>query len=447
MRTKQQPTFVDTKDWTQQMVYYFKERWENEDKNKKPTTDNIAVEEIIESTGQNDINMKRWNKCLDRKFIDIVVKLGGFQAATPEKIIQHMKEDDITILELQNHLQVSWEKLHGSENSAPASYKGISKVVYIVEFQKRGLPHAHICTFFAKESKIPSPEDINHLISAEIPNEQQDPKLYKLVYEQMMHGQCGPYNMTSTFMKKKIYSKKFPKDYTEKTYINDNGYAIYKRPNNNKTVVKNGIYLDNRYVMPYNPLLMKKFQAHINVEWCNQSGAIKYIFKYINKGQERVTIAFEKEKTNDNPLKRKDKIKEYYDCRYISACEAAWRLYKFPIHYQYPPVQRLSFHLPDEQPIVFEDDEVVKDVLSKPSVNNSQFLQWVEINKTNTLAQTLTYVEFPKYFFWNKKTLEWTRRKKGSAVGRINYVPQSIGEAFFLRILLNKKRDLGDKKT
>ncbi|GKB99276.1 uncharacterized protein Tco_0985413 [Tanacetum coccineum] len=291
----------------------------------------------------------------------------------------------------------------------------VNAVVYTVEFQKRGLPHVHICVFFAKESKIPNPEDIDRLISAEIPDEQQDPELYKLVSEQMMHGPCGPHNMSSTCMKK-------------------------KRPDNTRTVVKNGVHLDNRYVVPYNPLLMKKFQAHINVEWCNQSGAIKYLFKYINKGQDRVTLAFEKEKSSDNPPKRKDEIKEYYDCRYISACEAAWRLYKFPIHYQYPPVQRLSFHLPDEQPIVFEDDEDVEDVLSKPSVNNSQFLQWMEINKTDTLAQTLTYVEFPKYFVWNKKTRKWTRRKKGSAVGRINYVPRSIGEAFFLRILLNQKK-------
>ncbi|GJT34990.1 hypothetical protein Tco_0925409 [Tanacetum coccineum] len=209
------------------------------------------------------------------------------------------------------------------------------------------------------------PEDIDRLISAEIPDEQEDLELYKLVSEQMMHGPCGPHNMSSTCMKKKVFSKKFLKDYTEKTYINENGYAIYKRPDNNRTIVKNGIHLDNRYVVPHNPLLMKKFQAHINIEWCNQNGAIKYLFKYINKSQDRVTVAFENEKTNDNTPKRKDEIKEYYDCRYISACEVAWRLYKFPIHYQYPPVQRLSFHLPDEQPIVFEDDEVVEDLMSR----------------------------------------------------------------------------------
>ena len=119
-------------------------------------------------------------------------------------------------------------------------------MVYTVEFQKRGLPHAHICVFFDKESKIPNPQDIDRLISAEIPDEEKDPELYKLVSEQMIHGPCGPHNMSSPCMKKKVCSKKFPKDYTEKTYVNDDGYAIYKRPDNKRTVVKNGIQLDNR---------------------------------------------------------------------------------------------------------------------------------------------------------------------------------------------------------
>lgn len=181
----------------------------------------------------------------------------------------------------------------------------------------------------------------------------------------------------------------------------------------------------------------------MNVEWCNQAASIKYLFKYIHKGQDRITATFEKSTDEsganyEQKKKNKDEIKEYYDSRYISACEAAWRLLKFPIHYQYPNVERLSFHLPGEQPVVFEDDDIVDEVLSKPTIANSQFLKWMERNEHDTKAQKLTYVEFPKKYVWNRKDRVWTERKRGKAVGRINYVPSSLGELHYLRILLNK---------
>ena len=116
---------------------------------------------------------------------------------------------------------------------------------------------------------------IDKYISVEIPDPKEDPLLYALVAEHMMDGPCGKDNPKCPCMKNGKCSKGFPKSFQEETTIDENGFAIYKRPNNGRFVQKGGIRLDNRWVAPYNPYLLKKFQAHINVEWCNKGGTAK----------------------------------------------------------------------------------------------------------------------------------------------------------------------------
>ena len=158
---------------------------------------------------------------------------------------------------------------------------------------------------------------------------------------------------------------------------------------------KNGVFLDNRYLIPYNPYLLLKYHAHINIEWCNQSRSIKYLFKYINKGHDRVTAAFYRSPENQEEA---DEISMYYDCRYISPCEAAWRIFGFDINYRDPPVERLSFHLPDEQMVVFGDKDPIDSILNKSGINQSIFLAWMEVNKKYLEARDLTYAEFSTNF-------------------------------------------------
>ena len=48
--------------------------------------------------------------------------------------------------------------------------------------------------------------------------------------------------------------------------------------------------LDNRWVVPYNPYLSRKYRVYINIEIYITIKAVKYIYKYIYKGPDKVTL-------------------------------------------------------------------------------------------------------------------------------------------------------------
>ena len=48
--------------------------------------------------------------------------------------------------------------------------------------------------------------------------------------------------------------------------------------------------MDNRWVVPYSPYLLKKFDCHINVEFCQCIIVLKYLFMYHFKGEDLITI-------------------------------------------------------------------------------------------------------------------------------------------------------------
>lgn len=80
--------------------------------------------------------------------------------------------------------------------------------MYSVEWQKRGLPHAHI--LLRMVDKI-TPEQVDNIISAEIPDPEVDPGLYEAVKTNMVHGPCGHYNLTSVCMSNDKCTKRYPR--------------------------------------------------------------------------------------------------------------------------------------------------------------------------------------------------------------------------------------------
>lgn len=59
---------------------------------------------------------------------------------------------------------------------------------------------------------------------------------------------------------------------------------------------------------------------------------------------------------------------------------------------------KLSFHLPNQQMAIYNEDDPIDEVLNRVSVLRSMFLAWMEANCKYPEARELTYAEFPTKF-------------------------------------------------
>ncbi|KIH66755.1 hypothetical protein ANCDUO_02915 [Ancylostoma duodenale] len=323
-------------------------------------------------------------------------------------------------------------------------------IFWEVEWQKRGLPHAHILIWL--KDKI-HPTHIDSIISAEIPNPDQDPGLYEIITKNMIHGPCGPLNPNSPCMKDRKCTKKYPREFIQETQTGNDGYPLYRRRRPEEggftAVVKVRMNnqqaefeVDNRWVVPYSPLLSKMFEAHINVEYCNSVKSIKYICKYVNKGSDMVVFRLE----NENGVL--EEIMQYLMGRYASTNEGVWHILSFSIHERYPPVVHLSVHLENGQQVYFTADNAEERAANPPNTTLTAFFL---ICQQDAFARTLLCPEVPKYYTWNASRKVFCKRKQGAAVpgsdvrasdalGRVYTVHPNNDECYYLRLLLHTVR-------
>lgn len=300
--------------------------------------------------------------------------------------------------------------------------------VYTIEFQKRGLPHAHILIVIRTEDKYSTVERIDRFVSAEIPDPDVNPCLHEIVTRCMLHGPCGQNNPGAPCMQAGKCSKNFPKDYNNETTLKNNGYPSYRR-RIGPTAVVHGVTLDNRSVVPYNAYLLQKYDAHINVEVCTSMRAVKYIYKYIYKGFDCANMILSAGEAPDN------EIANYIDARYVSAPEAMWRLLQCKMHDKSHAVIRLPVHLPNQQRIIFREGEE-EQALDDARTGTTKLEAWFLLNQTDPNAQSIMYTDIPYSYVYFRNT--WQKRQRGGhkIVSRLYIVSVREEELFYLRILL-----------
>ena len=242
-------------------------------------------------------------------------------------------------------------------------------------------------------------------------------------------------------------SKKYPKQYISETQLGADGYPLHRRRSHDNggqvsyiSMRIGGIRvdqeIDNRWIVPYNKLLLRFMNYHCNVKLFMSITSIKYVLKFVHKGCHQAMFALWSNQV--------DEISDYQNTRYISSNEAAWRILEFPIHEKDPPVQQLAVHLENGQRVYFTEDNALDQASGDPP--KTTLTEFISLCRVDNFARTLLYADVPKYYTWSKKS--WSRRKQGTNVpgfpgikephvlGRVYIINPHQRECFFLRLLL-----------
>lgn len=203
-----------------------------------------------------------------------------------------------------------------------------------IEWQARGMPHAHILIIL--KTKILSPRHIDEIVWAEVPCPEKYPELHKIVARCMIHDPCDTRDDAPCRTKSDDGScfRRFPKAFTSDTSVTGQGWLQYRRRGRFVITRSDGRVVDDRWVVPYNPMLLIMFDCHINTEISAHKRCFKYIYKYCFKSPDKTTVHV-------------DEIDAYLSGRFLTAGEAVWRILGLRLHNECPAVKRLDVHLPN----------------------------------------------------------------------------------------------------
>ncbi|ETV79835.1 hypothetical protein H257_07051 [Aphanomyces astaci] len=261
-------------------------------------------------------------------------------------------------------------------------------------------------------------EDINSVVFARIPDEIKNPQLHESAKNFMIHtcthvqyddnGQPIPSARACTHKTGKC-KKGFPQPLQATTTERVDGYAKYRRDT-----------AADQYCVPHSPYLVHKYNCHINVEICTSIKAVKYLYKYVYKGSDRIKYAVFTDQERQPML---DEAREYVEGRYVTSLEAITRTRCYDLQRMSHAVEVLPVHEKDQQHCTYDETHDAKSVVARNQKTKliSFFLACV---------QGLTGID-------GRSCKELPNHIK--VIGRIDSVSPRQKERFYIRTLLCHK--------
>ncbi|GBO08319.1 hypothetical protein AVEN_177550-1 [Araneus ventricosus] len=100
-----------------------------------------------------------------------------------------------------------------------------------------------------------------------------------------------------------------------------------------------------------------------------------------------------------------------------------WRLNEFNLSHKSHTVVRLAVHLPQQQPIVYQDGQEAQ-AIERAALRKTTLTSWFELNKNDPSPHNISYSDIPQHYVFDKSTTNWKKRQCGgqNVIGRLPVV-------------------------
>jgi len=212
---------------------------------------------------------------------------------------------------------------------------------HVIEYQYRGLPHAHLVARFKGAYDIDDENQdnllgfINKHFIAEIPRFEGEDC-------QNIFEVNGTSNFTDSFKRKAVEVVRMNNTHKCAVAINGckrkaedecrRGYSrvdiipdTFVNKTTNRIVYRRRMECDLK-IVPYNLQMIMDWDSHINVEYSGSAYCALYLYKYCYKGaarKERIDLSYEQEQDSQ------DEIKMFIYGRIMCSMSAVWRMYGY----------------------------------------------------------------------------------------------------------------------
>eukprot|EP00664_Eupelagonemidae_sp_cell27_P000053 gene53-9646_t len=279
--------------------------------------------------------------------------------------------------------------------------------VYVIEFQQRGLPHAHIVY------RVESPdggqptiaEEIDRVVQARFPDKDpetgeyypEDRDYVARIRKHMTHS-CKPppgqrYSKCRPRGWKHLRCKAgCPFPLCEVSHADPRGFVEYRR-----------VTEEDAYVIPHVREILVELDCHYCRKVASLGKILRYLYKYLHKGPDTSANAIvdvkpsralgpPAETAGDEPI---DEIKEYQYERTVGAAEAAWRISGYTNHDIWPTVRALHVDDAGRQKVVVPDGAADVAALRKKAAES---ISTVDIYFKRPLEAKFDEMIFVDYF-------------------------------------------------